>query len=68
MNPFVDPVDRPLTLADLRQLVADSADRPGQSIVAMRTPLATDRRAVKVEVTEAIADQIGSAPTQQEAK
>lgn len=58
----VDPRGESLTLGHLRQLVsdADKAGHPDSCLLDFRTPLAGNRRAVKIAVLEDAATQPGS--------
>ncbi|EIC70402.1 hypothetical protein [Mycobacteroides abscessus] len=44
--------DGPLTLGDLRRIVADSDGKPDDRLIDLQTPMAGDRRQVKVTVLE----------------
>lgn len=58
----VDPRGESLTLGHLRRLVsdADKAGHPDSCLLDFRTPLAGNRRAVKIAVLEDAATQQGS--------
>ncbi|AUV60834.1 hypothetical protein I5J35_gp56 [Mycobacterium phage Rem711] len=55
----IDPNGRSLTLGDLRRLIsdADAAGHPDSCLIDLRTPLAGNRRAVRIAVIENAAGQ-----------
>ena len=61
----VDPCGESLTLGHLRQLVADAdkAGHPDSCQLDFRTPLAGNRRAVRIAVIAATATQPGDRTT-----
>lgn len=52
----------PLTLGDLRRVVAETVDSPDDRLIDLQTPMAGDRRQVKVTVLDH-ADHVRRPPT-----